>query len=71
MPKPRNLVTVIDQLKACAPDLAENLERVKNNIRYTAPEIMADRWLECAEVLNASAQDHPKADELHKIFSGA
>lgn len=66
----RNLETVIEQLVTCAPELEQHLAHVKMNIRFTAPEIMGDRWRECAAVLNGQGQDHPKADELRKIFAG-
>jgi len=66
----RNLNKIIDQIVEIAPDLETCFKSLKASIGYTAPEMMAGRWSEAASILNLNAKDHPKRDEISKIFSG-
>lgn len=65
----RNLVEVIDSITKIAPDIEKNLLGVRQSAIYAAPESMYIWWNECADVLNESAGNHPRAEEIAKIFS--
>ena len=67
----RNLVDIIDQITEVAPDLTDTFSSLRSSVLYSAPEIMSLRWNEAASILNDYALDHPKKDEIAKIFSGA
>ena len=67
----RNLVDIIDQITKVAPDLTDRFSSLRSSVLYSAPELMTSRWNEAALILNDFALDHPKKDEIAKIFSGA
>ena len=66
----RNLVEVIDEIVAVAPDLQEALASTRSSAEFTAPEMMARVWGQTATVLNRVALNHPKNAEIQKIFAG-
>lgn len=66
----RNLVDVIDQLVAVAPELKDCLASVRSSALFAAPEIAYVHWNRAAEILSDNATTHPKADELRRIFAG-
>ena len=66
----RNLVKVVDEIVAIAPDIEDVLRGRRQSTLYTAPEIMHLRWNEVAAILNEVAVNHPKAEEIAAIFSG-
>ena len=66
----RNLVDIIDKIIEVAPDLKGVLNSVQDSTFYSAPELMGLRWRTVADILNHEAINHPKADEIAKIFSG-
>lgn len=66
----RNVIEIIEQIEAIAPDLVPHFERVKYNASYHAPEMARYDWFAAAKVLNEHAANNPKRDEIEKIFSG-
>ena len=68
--KMRSLNKIIDQILEIAPDLEPRFESLKISVGYTAPEMMAGRWSEAASILNINAKEHPKREEIAKIFAG-
>ena len=74
----RYLPTVITQLLEVIPDkaeqcqLREDLERIKQSAKYTAPEIMSFKWSEVSAALSA-VLPWPPVEDWHKsvaaIFS--
>jgi hypothetical protein len=66
----RALSDVLDQILEVAPDLEIHFKPLKESIMYTAPEMMYLRWHAAMEILNDEATDHPKADQIAKIFGG-
>jgi hypothetical protein len=67
----RNLLDIIDQIIEVAPDLKDEFASLKKSVAYSAPELMGHRWRQAASILNKSAADHPKQNEIAKIFAGA
>jgi len=66
----RNILIVLDQLEQVAPDLTPHFSNLRRDVCYTAPEVMADRWLDATRVLQYYAgPDHPKFRELIAIFN--
>ena len=66
----RNLITVIDEIIAIAPDLEPCFKSLKTSTAYTAPEMMTGRWSEAAAILNINARDHPEKEKISEIFGG-
>lgn len=66
----RNLIDVINQIVSVAPDLEDEFRSLKSSVAYTAPEAMGLRWNQAAGILVRTAANHPKKDEIAKIFAG-
>lgn len=66
----RNIGKVIDDILEIAPDLTPNFRSLTSSIRYSPPELINHLWIEAASILNSCALDHPKRDEISKIFGG-
>ena len=67
----RNLYVVIGQILEVAPDLGDKgLRSIQDSVSYAAPEMMPMWWNETAFFLNEEADNHPKSNEIAKIFGG-
>lgn len=48
----RDITSVIDQIIAIAPELTEELSKIRYDALYTAPELMHIRWGNLASVID-------------------
>ena len=67
----RKLGNIIKELIEVAPELEGKFDFIIDSMKYTAPELMYERWCEAAEVLGENCVGHAKEEELSKIFSGS
>ena len=66
----RNLVDVIDAILDVAPDLQSDFADIKSSAAFMAPEMATHWWRVTMDVLNTKAVDHPKNEEIRRIFNG-
>lgn len=77
----RDITVIIDAVISCLPSegyssVIIELERIKKNVFYTAPEIMVDRWLDLTLCLhhklpNPDTSDAPEwARKIKRIMMG-
>jgi hypothetical protein len=67
----RHLSDVIAQIQAIAPDLHAALESTRTSAMYAAPEMMRHWWGVTADILEATAREHPARDEIRAAFFGS
>jgi len=66
----RNLVDVINQIIAIAPDLEIPLRGSQHRLTFNAPEMSGDEWNQVAATLRMfCGRDHSKFEEVQRIFN--
>lgn len=67
----RDLTKILNQIIEIEPSLGKEFKSLKDSIKYTAPELMYLRWNIAAEILENNVSEHPRREEIGKIFSGS
>lgn len=67
----RRLSDVLDAMLEAAPDLQAVIGGIRESVAYAPPEMQTHWWNETAAALSAGAADHPKREQIARIFSGA
>lgn len=65
----RDLAEIIDKIVKVAPDLGPLFVSLRESTMYTPPGMLPERWRQAADILNGHAGEHPKKDEIRKIFN--
>lgn len=72
----RNIIDVLDIMIAHTPisseeadEFSNDLKRLRDSATYTAPEAMADCWLQGEEILNMNFGHYPKEYWQKRICS--
>jgi ubiquinone/menaquinone biosynthesis C-methylase UbiE len=66
----RDLSKVLDSIIEIAPEFQPQLDKIKYDCNFTAPEAMYIRWRQAYKYLVEEGQKHPRNKEIEKIFSG-
>lgn len=66
----KGLVEVIDEIIACAPDLAGGLASLRSSVEVSSPEMLPFYWGEFAMTLSFIGSSHSKRAEFRRIITG-
>ena len=66
----RNILDILDEVTEIAPGLTPHFEHIRRSAPYVAPEAIPDLWALASKVLNTWASDHPRREEIMRIWAG-